>query len=145
MECHSDLTWNRALIEAAGGEAVHYKLAAFTAFLLEQGVACILLSIDLEDPSAPALTLAAEALGYFYSGIFPESGRRGHDVLELQFLNGITLDPSQIQLHQPSAKAILAYILALEPPCLVAANSAAPGEAPASSGTATLDPTAHPG
>ncbi len=145
LECHRDLTWNRALIEAAGGEAVHYKLAAFTAFLLEQGVACILLSIDLEDPSAPALTLAAEALGYFYSGIFPESGRRGHDVLELQLLNGISLDPSQIQLYQPSAKAILAYILDLSPPCLVAADSATPGKAPASSGTATLDPTAHPG
>ncbi len=132
LECHRDLTWNRALIEAAGGEAVHYKLAAFTAFLLEQGIACILLSIDLEDPSAPTLTLAAEALGYFYSGIFPESGRRGHDVLELQFLNGISLDPSQIQLHQPSAKAILAYILTLGPPCLVAANSERPSarEAP---------------
>ncbi|MBP8290593.1 MAG: ATP-binding protein [Chromatiaceae bacterium] len=128
LECHRDLTWNRALIEAAGGEAVHYKLAAFTAFLVEQGIACILLSIDLEDPGAPALTAAAEALGYFYSGIFPESGRKGHDVLELQFLNGITLDPSQIQLHQPSAKAILAYILALGPPCLAALASAEAGE-----------------
>jgi anti-sigma regulatory factor (Ser/Thr protein kinase) len=138
LECHRDLTWNRALIEAAGGEAVHYKLAAFTAFLLEQGIACILLSIDLEDPSAPALTAAAEALGYFYSGIFPESGRQGHDVLELQFLNGVTLNPTQIQLHQPSAKAILSYILALNPPCLVAANSAAREAATAP------PPTAHP-
>ena len=125
LECHRDLTWNRALIEAAGGVAVHYKLAAFTEFLVEQGVACILLSIDLEDPGAPALTKAAERLGYFYSGIFPESGHQGHDVLELQFLNGVTLDTSRIQLYQPSAKAILAYIQALKPPCLAIVPTAA--------------------
>lgn len=133
LECHRDLTWNRALIEAAGGVAVHFKLAAFTEFLVEQGIACIMLSIDLEEPGAPALTTAAERLGYFYSGIFPESGRQGHDVLELQFLNGVTLDTSQIQLYQPSAKAILAYILALEPPCLAAATPATPAALPAGS------------
>jgi anti-sigma regulatory factor (Ser/Thr protein kinase) len=129
LECHRDLTWNRALIEAAGGKAVHYKLAAFTAFLVEQGVACILLSIDLEDPGAPELVTVAEGLGYFYSGIFPESGREGHDVFELQFLNGITLDPDLIQLYQPSAKAILTYIQALAPHCLVCRASTATGMA----------------
>jgi len=115
LECQRDLTWNRALIEAAGGPPVHYKLAAFTELLVAQGVACLMLSIDLEDPGAPALTAAAEKLGYFYSGIFPESGRNGHDVLELQFLNGIQVDLSQVKLYQPSAKAILAYIEALKP------------------------------
>lgn len=125
LECRRDLTWNRALIQAAGGEAVHYKLAAFTDFLVEQGIACILLSLDLEDPGTPALTAAAERLGYFYSGIFPERGRGGHDLLELQFLNGVTLDPDQIQLYQPSAKAILAYILTLGPKCLVSGGGSA--------------------
>jgi len=72
-----------------------------------------------------ALTAAAERLGYFYSGIFPERGRGGHDLLELQFLNGVTLDPDQIQLYQPSAKAILAYILTLGPKCLVSGGGSA--------------------
>ena len=110
LEYQRDLAWNRAKITAAGGEAVRYKLAAFTEFLVAQQVACIMLAIDLENSSAPALCDAAEALGFFYSGIFPESGQNGHDVLELQFLNGVVLDPAEIKLHQPSAKSIMDYI-----------------------------------
>lgn len=113
LSCHRDLTWNRALIDAAGGEAIRYKVAAFTDFLLEQGIACILLSLDLENPGTPALATAAEERGYFYSGIFPESGPAGHDMLELQLLNGIPIDPERIQLYQPSAQAIMAYLRTL--------------------------------
>ena len=113
LHCQRDLTWNRALIDAAGGEAVRYKLAAFTQFLTEQGLACIQLALDLEDPGTPALAAAAEDLGFFYSGLFPESGPGGHDMLELQFLNGITIDPDQIRLYQESGRAIMSYIKTL--------------------------------
>ena len=113
LHCHRDLTWNRALIDAAGGDGVHYKLAAFTEFLTEQGIACIQLALDLEDPGTPALAAAAEDLGFFYSGIFPESGPGGHDMLELQFLNGISIDLDQIRLYQPSGQAIMAYLKTL--------------------------------
>lgn len=113
LHCQRDLTWNRALIDAAGGEAVRYKLAAFTEFLTEQGLACIQLALDLEDPGTPVLAAAAEDLGFFYSGLFPESGPGGHDMLELQFLNGITIDPGQIRLYQESGRAIMSYLKTL--------------------------------
>ena len=110
LECYRDLAWNRAQISASGGEAVRYKLAAFTDSLVEQGVAAIILLVDLEDPSAPEVVTAAEKLGYFYSGISPETGREGRDVLKLQFLNGIKLNPEDIKLHQPSARILMDYI-----------------------------------
>jgi hypothetical protein len=34
-------------------------------------------------------------------------------MLELQLLNGIPIDPERIQLYQPSAKAIMAYLRTL--------------------------------
>ena len=92
---------------------MRYKLAAFTEFLTEQGLACIQLALDLEDPGTPALAAAAEDLGFFYSGLFPESGPGGHDMLELQLLNGITIDPGQIRLYQDSGQAIMAYLKTL--------------------------------
>jgi serine/threonine-protein kinase RsbW len=110
VECHRDFTWNRAQIEARGGEAARHKLKAFTDVLIDQGVACILLSIDLEDPHAPMLAEAAEALGYVYSGLFPESCDNGHDALQLQLINGITIDPEAVTLYQPSALVIMDYL-----------------------------------
>jgi anti-sigma regulatory factor (Ser/Thr protein kinase) len=105
-----DLTWNRAVLGARGGATARHKMAAYTELLLEQGVACAVLSIDLEDPGAPLLTEEAARLGFVYSGIFPESTKDGHDALQMQLLNGITLDEAKILLHQDSAKAILAFV-----------------------------------
>ncbi|NCA70002.1 MAG: hypothetical protein EOM91_07810 [Sphingobacteriia bacterium] len=108
--CDRDLTWNRAVIEVTGGLEAAYKLRAYTELLLEQGVASILLRIDLEDPGAPLLTEQARSLGFCYAGILPESLGDGHDALILQLLNGVRLDPAEILLHMDSAKQILAWI-----------------------------------
>jgi hypothetical protein len=110
VTCDRDLTWNRAVVEARGGEAARHKLRAYTELLLEQDVACVILSLDLEDGGTPILTEEAIRLGYVYSGIFPDSMREGHDALQLQLLNGIKVDPGEIRLHQPSAAEILEYI-----------------------------------
>jgi hypothetical protein len=108
--CDRDLTWNRAVVEVTGGLEAAYKLRAYTELLLEQGVASILLRIDLEDPGAPLLTDEARALGFCYAGILPESLHDGHDALILQRLNGVRLDPAEILLQMDSAKQILAWI-----------------------------------
>ena len=110
LACAKDLTWNRAVLEARGGEEARYKLRAYTEILMEQNIACILLSLDLEDPGTPALAEEAVSLGYFYSGILPESLKGGHDALQMQLLNQIQVDPENILLHQPSAQALMAHI-----------------------------------
>lgn len=122
--CERDLTWNRALIEVSGGIEAAYKLRAYTELLIEQGVACILLSIDLDDPGAPLLTEQAAGLGFFYSGILPESLRDGHDALLLQCLQGVTINPDDILLHMDSAKEIMAWIQ-VEAPAVFARSTPA--------------------
>lgn len=109
VDCQRDPAWNRAVITACGREVACHKLRALTELLVESGIVCIMLSIDLEDPGAPMLTEAAAALGYFYSGIFPES-LHGHDALQLQYLNGVTVNPEEILLYQEPSKRIMAFI-----------------------------------
>lgn len=107
---YRETAWNRALISARGGEAIQMKLAAFTEVLLENGIVSIILSIDLEDPGAVELVETARRLGFFYSGIFPESFIDGHDVIQLQYLNNVKVNPAGIKIHQPSGKIIFDFI-----------------------------------
>jgi anti-sigma regulatory factor (Ser/Thr protein kinase) len=119
VECKRDQTWNRALVDARGTGASCHKLRAVTELLVESGIAHILLSIDLEDPGAPQLAAEAGALGYVYSGLFPESMESGKDALQLQYLNGIKVDPSRILLYQESAKMIMDFIKSEAPQVFV--------------------------
>jgi anti-sigma regulatory factor (Ser/Thr protein kinase) len=110
FDTYREMTWKRALISARGGDLISQKLQAFTDVLIENGIVCILLSIDLEDPSALTLTDTAVKTGYFYSGIFPESIPGGHDAIQMQFLHNIKVDPSSIQIFQKSGKEIFEFI-----------------------------------
>jgi hypothetical protein len=110
FDMYRDMTWNRALISARGSEVISQKLQAFTDVLLENGIVCILLSIDLEDPSAWSLVETAVNIGYFYSGVFPESFPGGHDAIQMQFLHNVKVDPSSIQIYQESGKEIYEFI-----------------------------------
>ena len=121
LECAKDLTWNRAVLEARGGEEARYKLRAYTEILLEQNIACIVLSLDLEDPGTPALVEEAVSLGFFYSGLMPESLKGGHDALQMQLLNQIQVDLEGILLHQPMAKIIMEHIRTEAPQIFCAA------------------------
>lgn len=102
--------WSRALISARGGESIQKKLATITRVLVENGILSIVLSIDLEDSSAIELVDYARSIGFFYSGIFPESFFDGHDSIQLQYLNNITVDASVISIHQVSGRRIFDFI-----------------------------------
>lgn len=105
-----DLVWNRATLELRGGGAACARLEAYTELLREQEVACILLSLNLEDPGAIPLAETAARLGYVYSGVFPDGTSDGKDALQLQRIGGPPLDPEEIHLHQESAGEILAFL-----------------------------------
>jgi serine/threonine-protein kinase RsbW len=72
------------------------------------GAEAVYLELSLARPETPALCSAAESAGFFFAGLGPQFAPDG-DVLRLQFLN-TALDTSQIQLLDPFAKELLAYI-----------------------------------
>ena len=110
VDCEKDFFLNGALITASGGEGAAYKLQALTEMLCEGGIACIQLSLDIEHEGTPYLAEAACRAGYFFSGILPECLDNGHDALQMQLLNHLTVNADGIHLFQDSAKQIMAFI-----------------------------------
>ncbi|MHC1737740.1 MAG: ATP-binding protein [Ignavibacteriaceae bacterium] len=110
FDSYKDIAWNRVLINARGGEIICQKLIAFTEAFVDNGIAAMLLSIDLGDPGAFALAETAGKIGYFYSGILPESFIDGHDSLQMQYLNGVKVKGDEIKIYQPSGIEIFNFI-----------------------------------
>lgn len=73
------------------------------------GAEAVYLQLPLADPATPALCRAAEDAGFFFSGIGPGSSADGGDTLQLQYLH-VPLDTTLIQLANPFAKELLAYV-----------------------------------
>jgi hypothetical protein len=68
----------------------------------------VYLELPLDQPGCPALCDAAEEDGFFFAGLGPAFLGAG-DALRLQYLN-CDLDTSQIQVHHPFGKELLAYV-----------------------------------
>jgi hypothetical protein len=86
----ADVRWARDdLVASAGAEAV-------------------LLELPLAQPAAASLCEAAEAAGFFFSGIGPSFAPDG-DTLRLQYL-AVPVDSSQLQILTPLGKELLAYV-----------------------------------
>ncbi|MFZ5453891.1 MAG: GNAT family N-acetyltransferase [Thermodesulfobacteriota bacterium] len=73
------------------------------------GAKVVGLLLPLAQGGTPYLCEAAEAEGFFFSGVLPHFALDG-DFLRLQYLN-TDLDPERIHLYSPFAKELLAYIL----------------------------------
>jgi len=73
------------------------------------GAQVVGLCLPLGQGGAPHLCEAAEADGFFFSGVLPQFAPDG-DFLRLQYLN-IGLEPESIHLYSPFAKELLTYIL----------------------------------
>lgn len=67
--------------------------------------------LPLSDPAAAALCEPLEQLGFFFSGVVPELGEHG-DILRLQYLNEVEVDPDRIEVYSDFAKELLAYVVA---------------------------------
>jgi anti-sigma regulatory factor (Ser/Thr protein kinase) len=110
VSCKNDFVWLRSLIEIYGGEHSCGKLHAYFDLALEYKMASIVLSLDIQNPHAPRIAEYAAGLGFFYSGLLPQSLKNGHDALQLQYLNGETINPDKIILHMDSAREIMDFI-----------------------------------
>jgi anti-sigma regulatory factor (Ser/Thr protein kinase)/GNAT superfamily N-acetyltransferase len=73
------------------------------------GAAVVGLNLPLAQGTAPYLADAAEACGFFFSGVMPHSAPDG-DFLRLQYLNA-ELDLERLHLSSPFARELLAYVL----------------------------------
>lgn len=73
------------------------------------GAAVVGLNLPLAQGGTPFLCEAAEAAGFFFSGVQPYGAAAG-DFLRLQYLN-VPLDPDRLHLVAPFARELLIYIL----------------------------------
>jgi hypothetical protein len=73
------------------------------------GAQVVGLCLPLAQGGTPYLCEAAEAEGFFFSGVLPHFAPDG-DFLRLQYLN-TELNPERIHLYSPFAKEFLTYIL----------------------------------
>jgi hypothetical protein len=73
-----------------------------------QGAEVVYLELPLAQPATRALCEEAEAVGFFFSGVGPYFAPDG-DVLRMQHL-GVPLDASLLQVENPFARELLAYV-----------------------------------
>jgi len=73
------------------------------------GAAVVGLNLPLAQGTTPYLADAAEACGFFFSGVLPHSAADG-DFLRMQYLNA-ELDLERLHLSSPFARELLAYVL----------------------------------
>lgn len=85
---------------------VHFRLKELCLERLD----CVYLDLPLSDPAAALACERLERLGFFFGGIVPELA--AGDVLRLQYLNEVAVDPARIQLASDFGKELLAYVLA---------------------------------
>jgi anti-sigma regulatory factor (Ser/Thr protein kinase)/predicted N-acetyltransferase YhbS len=73
------------------------------------GVETVYLELPLAQAGTPDVCHAAEADGFFFSGLGPHFAPDG-DILHLQYLN-VELDPLRLQIFSPFGQELLAYII----------------------------------
>ena len=73
------------------------------------GAEAIYLDLPLAQAGTPELCVAAEAEGFYFSGLGPHFAPDG-DVIALQYLKE-ELDASQIQMASPFGQSLLDYIV----------------------------------
>jgi len=71
---------------------------------------CIYLDLPLSQPGTRVLCGDVETLGFFFAGVIPELAADG-DVLRLQHLNNVRVEPDEIRVGSDFAGDLLDYIL----------------------------------
>ena len=71
---------------------------------------CVYLDLPLSDPATQLLAPQLEALGFSFCGIYPEMVEGG-DLLRLQHLNNVAIDPAKIIVVTDMGRDLLAYTL----------------------------------
>ena len=95
-------------VDTAGSDTATEICRAKRDLVETAGVQVIYLFLPLAQPATPALCAAAEAEGFFWSGIGPRFAKDG-DMLCLQYLES-ALDLDLVQVAGPAGRALLDYV-----------------------------------
>jgi serine/threonine-protein kinase RsbW len=69
--------------------------------------------LNLTDPCTPWVVSQAEEIGFFFTGIMPETV--GGDSIILQYFNGVQVEYDAMQIENSETAALLDYIKSLDP------------------------------
>jgi hypothetical protein len=109
VEHRPDLARAVLRVHSVGADSVE-AIRSHQRRLLAAGTEAIFLELPLAQAGTPALCEAAERLGFYFSGIGPRFARDG-DALRMQQVT-VALDVAQIQVENPLARELLAYVAA---------------------------------
>jgi len=96
------------VVRSAGADVLEMVLH-HTRELVQKRTDVIYVNLSLSDPKAAALAAKLATHGYLWCGIIPEL--QDGDVLKLQYLNNLPVDPAKIQLVSDFAREMLSFIL----------------------------------
>ena len=103
---------NQGLISVrSGGVDAVEKVADRLRYLCLHKLDCIYVDLALADPATAVVTPALEEMGFFFGGITPNLWQ-GSDVLRLQYLNNVELDPTNVVVASDFGHELLDYVVA---------------------------------
>ncbi|MBA2713134.1 MAG: ATP-binding protein [Rubrobacteraceae bacterium] len=73
-------------------------------------VDCVYVDLPLSHPATPGATAGLENLGVFFGGLIPEAHAGGGDVLRLQFLNNVEVQPGDVSTASDFGEELLGLI-----------------------------------
>lgn len=83
--------------------------------LKKEEVRVIEMFLNLFDPMTPIVVPEIEKLGFFFTGILPETD--GGDSIIMQYLNGVQIEYDNINVVSDTARELLTYIQKNDPDC----------------------------
>ena len=70
---------------------------------------CIYIDLSLSDPDTQSFCSTLEGMGFFFAGLIPEL--HDGDILRLQYLNNVTIDPKNVVIVSDFGKQLFNYVL----------------------------------
>ncbi len=92
------------------GSDLEQRVASRRAELFAAGLDAIFVDMPMETPETALVADHLEALGVFYSGIFPNTRADG-DVLRMQSLNRVTVHSGDVAVVSDHGRELLDYVL----------------------------------
>jgi hypothetical protein len=93
------------------GTDLHDEVRARMRSLRGAGIDVVYADVPLQHPATPAAGEVLNQLGFAFGGVIPLL-RDGGDVLRMQHLGDLDVDPSQIHLLSTMAQDLLGFVLA---------------------------------
>ncbi|HYH36646.1 MAG TPA: ATP-binding protein [Azospirillum sp.] len=109
VEVRASYNWAVLSVVRAGRDLVDLVRVRMRE-LCQSHLDCVYLDLPLCDPATAVLAPELEALGFSFCGIYPEMVEGG-DLLRLQYLNNVAIDPATIIVVTDFGRDLLEYVV----------------------------------